>query len=219
LEETPKIFPVPWCLYVPYNTFFKEKTTMKTFLAFTFGMLLIGILLLGGCSDSSPTQASGSGVIEGQLVAESGTEFAKVSSALLTRDVASSIAPVYPVSGATVELLQDGVVIATTTTDEYGRFRFTGLEVGNYEVRTTANDGSVARYHVFVDTDQTVTVYGRVVSGECDWNHEYGPHWDEMPYGRHWGDGFPGAAPGPGYWHNGQGWCEPQGSGPHGPHR
>lgn len=191
---------------------------MKALFTLTVGMLLIGMLLLGGCGDSSPTQASGSGVIEGQLVAESGTEFAKVNTALLTRDVGNLPAPVYPVSGATVELLQDGVVIATTTTDEYGRFRFTNMEPGDYEVRTIANDGSVARYHVFVDGSQTVTVYGRVVSGECYWDHEYGPHWDEMPYGRHWGEGFPGAAPGPGYWHDGQTWCGPQGSGPHGPH-
>ncbi len=189
---------------------------MKALCSFGIGMLLIGMLLLGGCSDSSPTQAAGSGAIEGQLVADVGVAFAKLSTSATPRYVGD--VPVYPVSGATVELLKDGVMIATTTTDEYGRFQFTGLAAGNYEVRTTANDGSVAHYQVFVDADQTITVYGRVMSGECYWGQENGPHWNDMPNGPHWGNGFHGASPGPGYWHDGQTWCEPHGTGPHGPH-
>ncbi len=193
---------------------------MKVLFSVSIGMVLIGMLLVGGCSDSSPTQAAaGSGTIEGQLVADSGVTFAKLSTSPTPRDTGDS--SVYPVSGATVELLQDGVVIATTTTDEYGRFQFTGLAEGNYEVRTTANDGSVAHYQVFVNADQTITVYGRVMVGECYWGQENGPHWDDMPNGPHWGAGFHGTSPGTGYWHDGQGWCGPQGSGSQGsdPHR
>jgi len=191
---------------------------MKTLFSFSIGMVLIGMLFLGGCSsDSSPTQAAAaadSGTIEGQLVADSGATVAKLSTSPTPRDVGDP--SVYPVSGATVELLQDGVVIATTTTDEYGRFQFTGLAEGNYEVRSTAGDGSVANYQVFVNADQTITVYGRVMSGECYWGQENGPHWNNMPNGPYWGQGFQGASPGTGYWHDGQGWCEPQGTGPQG---
>jgi hypothetical protein len=176
------------------------------------------MLLVGGCGDSSSITSTSSGVIEGQLVADSGTEFAKLSTSQIPRDARDSSSPVYPVSGVTIELLQDGIVIATTTTDEYGRFRFTGLEPGNYEVRTPAIDGSAAHYHVFVDANQTITVYGRVMSGDCLWSHENGPHWQYMSQGRHWSEGFCGASPGPGYWHDGQSWCESQGSGSHGSH-
>jgi len=180
-----------------------------------FALLAVTLLVLGGCSDSNPTGSTANSAIQGQLVAENGVQFAKLITGA-PRDAGDSPAPVYPVNGATVELLNDGVVIASTTTDEYGRFQFTGLEPGNYEVRTTANDGSVAHYQVYVDDNQTVTVYGRAVSGTCYWEQEYGPHWDDMPAGPHWGNGFQGASPGNGYWHDGQTWCEPQGSGPHG---
>lgn len=182
-------------------------------------MLMLVMLAMAGCgSDSSPTDATANSVLQGQFVAESGVQLAKLAANPTPRAAGDLPAPVYPVSGATVELWRDGVMIATTTTDEYGRFQFIGLTPGNYEVRTTANDGSVAHYHVYVDANQTVTVYGRAVVGDCYWEQEYGPHWDEMPAGPHWGNGFQGASPGVGYWHNGQIWCEPQGSGPHGPH-
>ncbi len=191
---------------------------MKVRYVLPLAMLVVAMFLVVGCSDSSPTNPAANSILHGQLVAETGVQFAKLAATVTPRDAGDSPSPVYPVSGATVELLRDGVVIATTTTDEYGRFQFTGLAAGNYEVRTTAGDGSVAHYQVFVDANQTVTVYGRAVSGDCYWDQEYGLHWEDMPYGRHWGNGFQGVSPGPGYWYDGQTWCEPQGTGPHGPH-
>jgi len=196
---------------------------MKKYMQLLIGIILISSLLLTGCGDnssSSPTAvapAGGTGNIEGQLVADAGTQFAKLSPTLSQHGADEDPGTVYPLSGVTVELLQNGTVVATTTTDEYGRFRFINLAPGDYEVRTVSNDGSVAHYHVYVNADQTLSVYGRAISGDCLWSQEPGPHWDDMPHGLHWGDGFCGASPGPGYWHNGQEWCEPQGSGPHGP--
>jgi hypothetical protein len=196
---------------------------MKTSVQLLIGIALITTFLLTGCSDnsSSPTSAAASiktGTIEGQLVADAGAQVAKLASTETQNSQLTSL-PVYPINGATVELLRDGTVVATTMTDEYGRFRFTNLDPGDYEVRVVSNGEAVAHYHVSVNADQTITLYGRVMSGDCQWSQEPGPHWDDMPHGAHWGNGFCGASPGSGYWHNGEEWCEPQGSGPHhGPH-
>lgn len=196
---------------------------MKTYVQLLIGIALITTFLLTGCSDnnSSPTSAvsvAGMGTIEGQLVADAGVQVAKLASTEIQNSQLTS-PPVYPINGATVELLRDGAVVATTTTDEYGRFRFTNLDPGDYEVRVVSNGEAVAHYHVLVNVDQTITLYGRVMSGDCQWSQESGPHWDEMSRGAHWGNGFCGASPGSGYWHNGEEWCEPLGSGPHyGPH-
>lgn len=194
---------------------------MKNFMIILFGILLLSGVLVG-CSDdessspTSPGSGSGTAAIEGQLVADVGTQFAKLTTAA-NQSAAAGSPTVYPVSGATVELLQNGAVIAATTTDEYGRFQFANLAAGDYEVRTTAQDGTVANYHVFVNADQTMTVYGRVMSGECLWAQEPGSCWNDMPQGSHWGGGFAGASPGQGCWHDGTQWCDPVGTGPHGP--
>lgn len=45
-----------------------------------------------------------------------------------------------PLAGVTVELIQDGVVIATTTTDVNGRYVFDNLPAGTYQVRFTLTD-------------------------------------------------------------------------------
>jgi uncharacterized repeat protein (TIGR01451 family)/LPXTG-motif cell wall-anchored protein len=43
----------------------------------------------------------------------------------------------YGITSQTVELLSGGVVIATTTTDTFGNYTFTGLLAGNYGIRYT----------------------------------------------------------------------------------
>lgn len=178
-----------------------------------FLLLLIAAvgLIAGGCSNdsSSPstpaTLSAGTepGHLEGQLVAETGTQFSK---AFLTAQAITSSSLVYPLGSVTVELLQNGVVVATTMTDEYGRFRFPNLPAGEYDVHAVAPDGAVIHDHVSIAPDQTIAVYGRVISGECLWAEEYGTHWGDMSQGGHWGGGFQGASPGAGCWHDGYGW-------------
>ncbi|NJN72124.1 MAG: hypothetical protein HC799_04555 [Limnothrix sp. RL_2_0] len=48
-----------------------------------------------------------------------------------------------PVGGVTVELLQNGVVVATTTTNPDGSYLFDGLVPGDYQVQFTSPDGFV----------------------------------------------------------------------------
>jgi hypothetical protein len=156
--------------------------------------------------------------IDGQLVADAGTETAK-HAVELSQHVDDAPDIVYPLHGVTVDLLQNGTVIATTVTDEYGRFQFTNLAPGEYDVRVNAGEEASARYHVIVNADQSVSVYGRAVSGAWHWDHEPGEHWEEMQAGRHWNEAFGGASPGPNYWHDGHRWQEPHGGGPGGPHR
>ena len=45
--------------------------------------------------------------------------------------------------GATVVLLQGGVVVAETTTDDNGAYTFTGLVAGDYQVRFEEDQGEV----------------------------------------------------------------------------
>ena len=192
---------------------------MKSSVVFFLALMAAVGMIAGGCgsensSSSSPTAISaGNGHLEGQLVADTGAQF---SSAVLAAQTTSS-SSVYPLSGVTVELLQNNQVIATTVTDEYGRFHFLNLPAGEYDVRAVGQDGAVIHDHITVTPNQTVAVFGRVMSGDCLWAEEYGTRWEEMSQGGHWGNGFEGAAPDAGYWHDGESWCD--GSGPHGPHK
>jgi hypothetical protein len=183
---------------------------MKKYLSVLSLLAAVASMLLFGCSsDNSTNPSAGSAKIEGQFVADAGVDVAARS---LRASNASGT--VYPVSGATVQLIQDGNVVATATTDAYGRFQFTDLAVGEYDVRMLSGGEAVAHYHAVVTADQTLTVYGRVVDGDCLWDGEYGSNWNGMTQGAHWGNGFQGASPGNGYWHDGQEWCD--GTGPHG---
>lgn len=196
------------------------KKFVTPFVTVFSAVFIIGILLTGCRSDNPSAPMSviletGTARIEGQLVADAGTQITTRSSELL-QDLTGPAGPVYPISGATVQLLQNGSVVATTTTDEYGRFQFRDLDPGEYDVRIVSDDGAVAHDHVSVAANQTLTVYGRVLPEECLWDQEYGPHWEDMPHGPRWGEGFQGASPGQGYWYDGERWCEPQGSTPQG---
>ena len=187
---------------------------MKKFLSvFSVIVGVAGMLLFGCSSDNSTSPAAGEARIEGQLVADVVQDLA-TSAPQSLRDADDAPRAVYPVSGVTAQLIQDGAVIATATTDEYGRFQFSDLAAGEYDVRVVSDDEAVVHYHVVVAADQSLTVYGRIVDGDCLWDGEYGSNWSEMTQGAHWGNGFLGASPGQGYWHDGQEWCD--GTGPHG---
>lgn len=54
--------------------------------------------------------------------------------------------------GVTVELLKDGEVIATTTTDDHGRYLFDELPAGEYQVKFTLTDEQQETY-VFTKAD------------------------------------------------------------------
>lgn len=196
---------------------------MKTFLLVS--MIVIAGIFLTGCDHHHPSSpaaalsATGTGTLEGQLVADAGTQIAKSAtlSSPQARD-AGSTPSVYPVNGVTAQISQNDRVLAATTTDAYGRFRFSHLTPGAYDLQVMSGTNAVAYYQAHINADQTLTMYGRVMAGNWHWEHEWGPHWDEMPYGPHWGAGFCGASPGSGYWHDGDEWHEP-GTGPHhGPH-
>jgi hypothetical protein len=154
--------------------------------------------------------------IDGQLVADAGMETAK-HAAELSQNVNDATGLIYPLYGVTVDLLHNGTVIATTTTDAYGRFQFTNLAPGDYEVSVNAGDAASARYHMIVNADQRVSVYGRVLAGTWQWNHEPGEYWEEMRTGAYWNGEFCGASPGPGYWYDGHRWQQPHSGGPGGP--
>lgn len=197
---------------------------MKVYLHVFLGIVVLSSLLLSGCSGNSSTSPTammsdnGTGQIEGQLVADTGTPIAKQSS-IPSQHADDATGTVYPLSGVTVQLIQNGTVITTTSTDEYGRFQFTSRVPGEYDVRVSSDSEAIAHYHISVNPDQTTTVYGRALSGDWHWEHEAGPHWNDMPEGHHWGAGFHGESPGPGYWHDGHHWQEPHETGPHhGPH-
>ncbi|QWF23199.1 carboxypeptidase regulatory-like domain-containing protein [Nocardioides sp. LMS-CY] len=51
-----------------------------------------------------------------------------------------------PLSGVKVDLLRDGKVIATTTTDAHGRYVFDNLPAGTYQVRFTLTDKQRKKY-------------------------------------------------------------------------
>jgi hypothetical protein len=162
--------------------FNKGAPIMKAYLQFFVGIVLIGSLMITGCSSDSSSPAAvlstGTSDIEGQLVnAEQ-----SLKAAPQTRSVS-------PVQGVTVELTQNGVVIATTKTDEYGRFQFSNLDAGQYLLRVITQ--VVSEYTVVVESGNTLTVYGKVTStGVVEWEEDSGSHWDEMPEERHWDDSY-----------------------------
>lgn len=51
-----------------------------------------------------------------------------------------------PLAGVTVDLLVDGAVVATTTTDENGRYVFDSLPAGTYQVRFTLTEAQQELY-------------------------------------------------------------------------
>jgi hypothetical protein len=195
---------------------------MKTYVLVS--MFIIAGIVLSGCGHHHPSAPTvlmsvGAGTLEGQLVADAGIQVAKLAAPLLqdTEDEKAT-ATVYPLSSVTIQLFHNAQHIYTTATDAYGRFQFSNLTSDDYEVRVVSHANTIARHQIHLNTDQTLTVYGWGMSGSWHWEHAWGSHWDGMPQGAHWGSGFCGAAPGPGYWHDGHAWHAPGTDPHHGPH-
>ncbi|MBV9495001.1 MAG: carboxypeptidase regulatory-like domain-containing protein, partial [Acidobacteria bacterium] len=63
-----------------------------------------------------------------------------------------------PISGAVVELIRDGVVVATTTTDASGHYTFNGVTPGNYSVRFSATGFGTSTLPATVSPNQPLTL-------------------------------------------------------------
>jgi iron complex outermembrane receptor protein len=69
-----------------------------------------------------------------------------------------------PMAGVRVEAVAEGRVVATTTTDAQGAYRFTGLRPGHYSVVVGGEAGGVTSMDANVLAGQTATVNASVVS-------------------------------------------------------
>jgi hypothetical protein len=115
--------------------------------------LLVGVLVLTGCAANRPADGRGGG----------GTPSSGPSGVAVTGTVAAAPAcpgperldspcPPRPVAGAQVEMEATGTAVATTTTDDAGRFRFV-VPPGNYRI-TAHNVGYQSQ------NSQDITVAG-----------------------------------------------------------
>ena len=110
--------------------------------------VVIGVMALAGCATGTagqPTPSASGVVVTGTVTA---------SPSCPGPQRADSPCPNRPVNGATVELAANGKVVATTTTDATGHYRFT-VPAGTYDI-TARNVGYASR------TTQTITVTGPV---------------------------------------------------------
>ena len=87
------------------------------------------------------------------------------------------------VAGVTVQLLQNGAVVATTTTDASGMYEFTGVAPGAYSVKfiapsgavyTTENVGTNATINSNVNPATGITPTFTLASGQDDFGHNAG---------------------------------------------
>lgn len=82
--------------------------------------------------------------------------------------------PTDPAAGVVVDLLLDGVVVASTTTDAEGHFQFTDLSPAAYTIRVTLSDGTTITTPAVVQAGQLTTLAGefdhdcRDVDGDGD---------------------------------------------------
>lgn len=174
----------------------KRRSTLRT----AGPIVAIGILALAGLAgcgrgENTPTSSSGSATLQGQILREPTVQLAgaatipeKIWMALAVRSVwASSHRPV-PAANMRIDLMSSGQVVASTTSDSYGRFRFEGMSSGMYSMRIQDSSGRYGFDHSMnMDAGQMTAAYGVVwVSGstvQMSWGHESGDHWDEMMRG------------------------------------
>ncbi len=167
----------------------------------TAGVIVaIGLLALAGfagCSrgENTPTGTSGSATLQGQILREPTVQLAgaatipeKIWMALAVRSAwASSHRPV-PAANMRVDLMSSGQVVASTTSDSYGRYRFEGMSSGMYSMRIQSSSEQHSFDHSMnMDAGQMTAAYGVAwMSGgtvQMSWGHESGDHWDEMMRG------------------------------------
>jgi hypothetical protein len=110
---------------------------------------LVGVLVLAGCATSSPGSSASPFSPTPTGTAITGTVTAEPGCPGPQR--ADTQCPPRPVAGARVELEKGGAVVATTTADSAGRFRF-AVAAGSYRV-TAHNVGFASQ----ASKDVTVT--------------------------------------------------------------
>lgn len=118
-------------------------------------LVAMAALLLAGCASDAPGAAPG-GTVAGRVVSAPSCPVQR----------ARVPCPPRPVSGATVEAMRAGQVVASTQTDEQGSFELT-LPAGRCTVRATNTGGiaSTASRVLTVHAGATVTVRLIVDSG------------------------------------------------------
>lgn len=163
-------------------------------------IVAIGILALAGfagCSngENTPTGSSGSATLQGQILREPAVQLAgaatipeKIWMALAIRSAWASGHRPAPAANMRIDLMGSGHVVASTTSDSYGRFRFEGMSSGMYSMRIQDSSGRYGFDHdMSMDAGQISAAYGVVwMSGgtaQMTWGHESGDHWDEMMRG------------------------------------
>lgn len=63
-----------------------------------------------------------------------------------------------PVASATIDLLQNGIIVASLLTDSQGNYNLVGLAPGQYTIRATANNYRIVTVGITIISNQTVTL-------------------------------------------------------------
>lgn len=122
---------------------------MKAPFSVSLALMTAIIIALPGCGGGSSTASGGGGGSGGTIAGTVNSGVASVEPSGRPQGVFLALAGVMVrearadgVPNVTVELLSNGTVVATTTTDANGNFMFTNLTAGSYTIRLSQS-GSV----------------------------------------------------------------------------
>jgi hypothetical protein len=145
----------------------------KKIILFTaFSVILILIASCGSITDSV------NGTISGQIFIDDGS----------LKPSESSAEPNYAattVAGVTCQLMQDDAVIQQTTSDSYGRYRFTDVAPDQYQIHIQDAGQNIDNSHSFDLSNQSeISLYCMLddegTQREYDWAYEFSDMWEHM---------------------------------------